>query len=87
LTWVPVCSAHNRLATHLWDTMSYTTGEATQAGKWEASQHHSWFGRHCTQSGHGFFADRGGRGIPCKARPLRARTRSTVDGETHTRSV
>ncbi|HET6753127.1 MAG TPA: hypothetical protein VFH23_04150 [Jiangellaceae bacterium] len=67
--------------------MPYTIGAAAHAEKCEASQHHSWFGRHSTQSGHGFFVERGGRGTPCSAWPFRARTRCSVEGDTHTRSV
>ena len=66
--------------------MPYTTADTVHAGKCDASQHHNWFGRHSTQSGHGFLTERAGLGSPCRASPLRANTRSTVDGETHTRS-
>ena len=34
-----------------------------------ASQHHNWLGCHCTQSGHGFFVERSGRGAPTSVRP------------------
>ena len=38
-----------------------------------------------TPLGHGAFAVRAGRGAPRRARPRRAGTRSTVDGDAHTR--
>lgn len=88
-TRVDVASAVSSVAIHLRETtsmMPYTTWEPVQAMKRVASQHHSWFGSHCTHSGHGLLTERGGRGMPASARPLRARTRSTLEGDTKTRS-
>ena len=73
---------------HLRDTRSMIPDAylaVTQASNWDISQHHNWLGRHSHQSGHGVFIERPGRLSPAKTRPLRARTRSTVDGDTQTR--
>ena len=50
-------------------SIAYAYLAAVQRSNCEPSQHHSWFGRHSHQSGHGVFTERAGRGTPCRTRP------------------
>lgn len=87
--WVLVSSAESKVRIHLRDTKSMMAKQffaRRQRPKWVASQPHTWLGRYSTHSGQGRRSPRGGRGGGLgSSTSWAASTRSTVEGDTHTR--
>jgi hypothetical protein len=84
-TWTLVSSNETTSPSHLRETRSSIAQTATPARvKWVVSKIHSIPGRYSTQSGNGWRTLRAGRGSGRSRRPSAARTRRTLDGDTHT---